>query len=44
MFTSAKNSISSVSVVTSTEERSISVVASGVFVTVIKGKRAFIDF
>ena len=40
----ADSSISSVPSVTSAEERSISVVASGIFVTVVKGKNTLIDF
>jgi hypothetical protein len=43
LFTSAKNSISSVSSVTIADERSISVVASGVVVAVVKRKGTFIN-
>ena len=43
-FTFADSSISSVPSITSAEERSISVVASGIFVTVVKGKNTLIDF
>ena len=43
LFTSAKNSISSVSSVTIADERSISVGASSVVVTVVEGNRTFID-
>ena len=43
LFTNAKSSISGVASVTSTNERSVSVVANGVVVTVVKEKRTFID-